>query len=62
MARTFVITGAGSGIGHTTAELLRRRGDTVIGVELRGPDVWSDYDEAVGAKFARIMGLSLIHI
>lgn len=56
MARTFVITGAGSGIGHTTAELLRRRGETVIGVDLRGPDVWSDYDEAVGSKFARIMG------
>ena len=42
MSRTFVITGAGSGIGKTTAQLLRDRGDTVIGVDLRGADVVGD--------------------
>jgi NAD(P)-dependent dehydrogenase (short-subunit alcohol dehydrogenase family) len=39
MVRTFVVTGAASGIGRTTAELLQSRGDTVIGVDLRGTDI-----------------------
>jgi len=39
MARTIVVTGAASGIGKTTAELLQSRGDTVIGVDLKGSDV-----------------------
>ncbi|RFA07659.1 short-chain dehydrogenase [Subtercola boreus] len=39
MVRTFVITGAASGIGKATAELLQSRGERVIGVDLRGTDV-----------------------
>ncbi|TBN57948.1 SDR family oxidoreductase [Glaciihabitans arcticus] len=39
MSRTIVVTGAASGIGKTTAELLQSRGDTVIGVDLKGTDV-----------------------
>lgn len=39
MARTVVVTGAASGIGKTTKELLESRGDKVIGVDLHNADV-----------------------
>lgn len=52
MSRTFVVTGAGSGIGKTTATLLRDRGDTVIGVDLRGADVTGDLSTAAGRTAA----------
>jgi len=39
MTRTHVITGAASGIGKATAELLAERGDRVIGVDLHDSDV-----------------------
>jgi len=48
MARTMVVTGAASGIGKTTAELLRSRGDTVIGVDLRDTDITVDLTTAEG--------------
>lgn len=42
MSRTYVITGAGSGIGAATAQLLRERGEIVIGVDLKGAEVDAD--------------------
>ncbi|WP_062521420.1 SDR family oxidoreductase [Demequina silvatica] len=42
MARTYVVTGAASGIGESTAGLLRSRGHTVIGVDLHDADVTAD--------------------
>ena len=39
MARTYVVTGAASGIGRATAELLTSRGEKVIGVDLAGSDI-----------------------
>lgn len=42
MNRTIVITGAASGIGKATAELLIERGDRVIGVDIHGTDVTAD--------------------
>jgi len=48
MARTYVITGAASGIGKATSELLTERGNTVIGVDLRGTDVNVDLTTAEG--------------
>ena len=42
MARTSVITGAASGIGKATAELLTKRGERVIGVDIHDADVVAD--------------------
>lgn len=48
MARTMIVTGAASGIGQTTAQLLRDRGDSVIGVDLRDADVNVDLSTSEG--------------
>ncbi|MFC4554834.1 SDR family oxidoreductase [Georgenia faecalis] len=52
MPRTYVITGAGSGIGAVTTDLLRRAGATVVGVDLRGADVTADLSTAAGRSTA----------
>jgi NAD(P)-dependent dehydrogenase (short-subunit alcohol dehydrogenase family) len=48
MARTAVVTGAASGIGRATKELLESRGDRVIGVDLRDADVIADLSTGEG--------------
>ncbi|WP_062464388.1 SDR family oxidoreductase [Demequina soli] len=48
MARTYVITGAASGIGKATADLLRGQGHAVIGVDLRDADITADLTTAHG--------------
>ncbi|WP_223694937.1 SDR family oxidoreductase [Leifsonia poae] len=50
MTRTAVVTGAASGIGKATAELLRTRGLTVIGVDLRDADITVDLTTAEGRR------------
>ncbi|MDO7881798.1 SDR family oxidoreductase [Salinibacterium soli] len=48
MSRTYVVTGAASGIGKSTAELLQERGHRVIGVDIAGADVVADLSTAEG--------------
>jgi len=48
MDRTIVITGAASGIGKATAELLIERGDRVIGVDVHDADVVADLSNPEG--------------
>lgn len=48
MTRTYVVTGAASGIGAATAELLRAQGHTVIGVDLGGVEVTGDLSTPAG--------------
>lgn len=52
MTRTYVITGAGSGIGKRTAELLREQGNTVIGVDIKGADIEGDLSTPEGRTAA----------
>ena len=48
MTRTYVITGAASGIGATTSKILKDTGHTVIGVDLENSDVNADLSTALG--------------
>lgn len=48
MSRTYVVTGAASGIGKATKELLLERGEKVIGVDIRDADVTVDLSTAEG--------------
>lgn len=59
MTRTYIITGAGSGIGAATARLLRERGETVIGVDLRGTEIEADLSTPAGRVAAAQKSLEL---
>jgi NAD(P)-dependent dehydrogenase (short-subunit alcohol dehydrogenase family) len=48
MTRTYLVTGAASGIGKATATLLRARGHRVIGADLTGSDIDADLSTAQG--------------
>ncbi|MGN0063458.1 MAG: SDR family oxidoreductase [Nocardioides sp.] len=50
--RTVAVTGAASGIGKATAELLRARGDRVIDVDLRDATVTADLSTQEGRDHA----------
>src|SRR5690625_5619115 len=50
MARTYVVTGAASGIGAATAKQLREAGQVVIGVDLQGTDIDADLSNEAGRK------------
>lgn len=60
MSRTYVVTGAASGIGKATKELLESRGNKVIGVDLHNADVNVDLstDEGREALIAQVSDLS----
>jgi NAD(P)-dependent dehydrogenase (short-subunit alcohol dehydrogenase family) len=48
MTRTYVVTGAASGIGLATATLLEAQGHRVLGVDLRGATIEADLSTASG--------------
>lgn len=58
MNRTYVITGAGAGIGLATAELLKDLGHKVIGVDMKNTQVLADLSSVEGRKQAVLEVLS----
>jgi NAD(P)-dependent dehydrogenase (short-subunit alcohol dehydrogenase family) len=52
VARTYVITGAASGIGAATSVLLKERGAQVIGVDIHNTDINADLSTPAGRKGA----------
>jgi len=48
MSRTVLVTGAASGIGKATAELLAKQGTTVIGADVHDADIVADLTTAQG--------------
>ena len=52
MSRSYVVTGAASGIGATTVELLKARGARVIGVDIHNSDVNADLSTSAGRQQA----------
>lgn len=48
MSRTYVVTGAASGIGKATAEHLRAQGHNVLGVDLRDTEIITDLSTEEG--------------
>lgn len=48
MTRTYLVTGAGSGIGKATKELLESQGNKVIGVDLKGAEITADVSTPEG--------------
>jgi NAD(P)-dependent dehydrogenase (short-subunit alcohol dehydrogenase family) len=60
VARTYVITGAASGIGAATSVLLKERGAKVIGVDIHNADINVDLSTSAGRKGAvnSLIGLS----
>lgn len=48
MSRTYVVTGAASGIGRATKDLLESRGEKAIGVDLHDADIEADLSTAEG--------------
>lgn len=59
MTRTYVVTGAASGIGAATADLLTNRGFRVIGVDLKNADVDADLSTPGGRAQAAQEATSL---
>jgi NAD(P)-dependent dehydrogenase (short-subunit alcohol dehydrogenase family) len=52
MARTYVVTGAASGIGLATKKLLEKNGNKVVGVDIHDADVVANLATAEGRKEA----------
>ncbi|WP_426188099.1 SDR family oxidoreductase [Microbacterium sp. TWP3-1-2b2] len=59
MTRTYVVTGSASGIGETTARLLRDRGERVIGIDLKNADVEADLSTPEGRTAAAAKAIEL---
>src|SRR5690606_9605114 len=57
--RTYVVTGSASGIGATTTQLLRERGEHVIGIDLKGAEIEADLSAPEGRSAAAAKAIEL---
>ena len=51
-SRTYVVTGAGSGIGNVVSRLVQERGHRVVGVDLKGAEITADLSNQQGREAA----------
>jgi NAD(P)-dependent dehydrogenase (short-subunit alcohol dehydrogenase family) len=61
MSRTYVVTGAGSGIGAKTRELLLAAGATVVGVDIKNADVEADLSTPAGRALGAQKAVEAAH-
>jgi NAD(P)-dependent dehydrogenase (short-subunit alcohol dehydrogenase family) len=61
MSRTYVVTGAGSGIGAKTHELLLASGATVVGVDIKNADVEADLSNPAGRALGAQKAVEAAH-
>ena len=61
MSRTYVITGAGSGIGAATKKLLEAAGETVVGVDIANADVIADLSTPGGRALGAQRAVEVAH-
>lgn len=59
MGRTYIVTGAASGIGAATVALLKERNATVYGVDIQGADVNADLSTSDGRLDAAAKSIEL---
>ena len=59
MARTFVITGTGSGIGLATKNKLVALGNKVIGIDIKNAEVIADLSTPEGRKDAAMKAVEM---
>lgn len=59
MARTYIVTGAGSGIGRATVAIIRERGDRAVGVDLKDADVLADLGTPDGRRAAAMQAVGV---
>ncbi len=59
VTRTYVITGAASGIGAATSVLLQERGAKVIGIDIHNADINADLSTSIGRKDAARSAIEL---
>ena len=57
-----LVTGVASGIGHSVANSLRERGDTVFGVDNQSGAGWMQADLAIASERQRIVGTALTEL
>lgn len=59
MPRTYVVTGSASGIGAATAQILKERGNTVVGVDIHDAEIVADLSTPAGRRHAATKAIEL---
>lgn len=61
MSRTYIVTGAGSGIGLATKKILEAAGETVVSVDIANADVLADLSTPAGRAFGSQKAVEAAH-
>jgi NAD(P)-dependent dehydrogenase (short-subunit alcohol dehydrogenase family) len=61
MSKTYAITGSASGLGKASADLLRKAGHTIIGIDIKDADIIADLSTREGRQQAISQTLQIAH-